>query len=117
MSGTSVDNLQKAVQSYSHEVGPGHYETPEMFGKSKGSPLSKQRKSLAVIIGEYRLPNIVNPETKNMMRMKGSTPSPDSYNVSTDNPYFRRNVVSTIQNEVKFFMPKNMPNIRSQLSV
>jgi hypothetical protein len=96
MSGTSVDNLLRAVRTYSNEVGPGHYNSPEMFGKKRAATLSKHMKSEAVIIGLPRLPNIVNPGTKMTVGMKGASPSPDSYKYNTDNPGFRRNVVSTI---------------------
>lgn len=35
----------------------------------------------------------------------------------SDNPNFRRNVVSTIQKESKFFLPKNMPVVKAQVPI
>lgn len=66
-------------------------------------------------VGVPRLPNVVNPETRNIISMKHSTPAPDRYNFPMDNPYFKRNVVSTIQKESKFFLPKNMPTIKAKV--
>lgn len=49
--------------------------------------------------------------------MKHSTPSPDWYEYPRDNPYFKRNLVSTINKEKKFFAPKNMPSIKATLPI
>ena len=49
--------------------------------------------------------------------MKGQTPSPNRYKPQADNMNFRKNNVSTIQNEKKFFETKDMPNLRSRLPI
>ena len=58
----------------------------------------------------------VNPETRNMIPDKFLTPSPDLYNVPTDNHYFKK-VGPALMSERKYFEQKNMPSIRARLPV
>lgn len=58
----------------------------------------------------------VNPETRNMIAKKFKTPSPDHYEVPTDNPYFKKNKIAHVS-EKKFFEPKNMPSIRARVPI
>ena len=46
--------------------------------------------------------------------MKHTTPPPDKYQIPSDNSLFKRNVVSVLYKEKKFFTQKNMPKIKAQ---
>ncbi len=58
----------------------------------------------------------MNPETRNMVATKFKTPSPDMYEVPTDNPYFKKKKIAHVT-EKKFFEPKNMPSIRARVPI
>ena len=68
MIGTSVDNLKRAVNTYGNEVGPGQYESPAIIGQRNIE--SKTRNHPAMSVGVPRLPNVVNPETRNIIGSK-----------------------------------------------
>jgi hypothetical protein len=55
------------------------------------------------MIGVPRLPNVLNPENKSIIGKKHTTPAPNEYNFETDNPYFKRNNVSCLTKESRFF--------------
>jgi hypothetical protein len=56
----------------------------------------------------------VNPETRNTILSPHKTPS--HYSIPTDNIYHHKQKVNHKNTEVRFFSPKNMPNIRDGLS-
>ena len=113
MSGTSVDNLMKALKTYQNNVGPGHYDQPSLTGRN--SLISGIKNVPSFSIGA-KLGINVNPETRNMVATKFKTPSPDLYEVPTDNPYFKKNKIAHVS-EKKFFEPKNMPSIRARVPI
>ena len=107
MSGTSVEKIKQAINTFGNEVGPGQYQTPFLIGQNVQLSHAKNYPSFS--IGEPRLPNVVNPETKDIIGMKHTTPSPAKYQIPSDNSLFKRNVVSVLYKEKKFFTQKNMP--------
>jgi len=63
-----------------------------------------------------KVPINVNPGTRNMIANKFKTPSPDKYHIPTDNPYFKKVGLPSVQ-ERKFFQLSNMNLIRSRIPV
>jgi hypothetical protein len=49
--------------------------------------------------------------------MKHTTPPPDKYQIPSDNSLFKRNVISVLYKEKKFFTQKNMPKIKAQVPI
>lgn len=74
MSGTSMDNLMKALKTYQNDVGPGQYNQPSLTGKNSQITSIKNVPSFSIGV---KLGISVNPGTRNMVAQKFKTPSPD----------------------------------------
>lgn len=97
-------------------MGPGSYEAPKLIGSNvRGG--SRKRNFPSYSIGQPRLPNVVNPGTRNTIGMKHTTPPPDRYRPPSDNKNFHKSMVSHTHNESKFFEQKNMPVIKQQVPI
>ena len=113
ISGTTMENLMRALKTYQNNVGPGQYHQPSLTGRN--TQISGIKNVPSFSIGSP-LQIHVNPETRNMIATKFKTPSPNQYDIPTDNLYFKKVMIAQIK-EKKFFEPVNMPSIRARVPV
>lgn len=115
MSGTSEQEVQKALKTYMSDVGPGQYGNPDLTGRYLYR--SKMSNAPSVKIGLPRQRHSLNPENRKIISSPHKTPSCFAYRVPSDNINFTVTRANLRTSERKFFEQKNMPALRSQWPV